>query len=471
MRKVLETEHFEVWRETGLPDACAALGEWLEGYYSVFSSYLEVQRTTKRKITYKQFDHIDAAYAACGGAASNCYLGGSDTIVALVPLYPHEIAHVFETLVGGPGDAPAFFSEAMASALGGGFGTDRDDRRVDASIPIEDLLDDAAFWKYVSDNGPDVIYSTAAGFVRYLIETHGKETFLAFYAALDGVKGKAKIEQVYSTATGAALADTIASWRAGPQPIVDDLLLVSAGCQISPLLAPGQTMDVDPQCIQGGFLFDVDASGRADVVLQSERAYVKLRSCELGDLTPGPGFLLAPLFAEVRVAVNAPPGRYEGIVTDDAATIQIPTDPITVDVDAACSQTRVPAPIGGPRGSAIAVVRRWTATVEQSVSFDVEAQSAGALGIFSSGSNDVLSPDSTAPQLFYLCPDPCPAAPTQSCAMDDIRGIGLMTDPTLDVFRAPLTEGQLLHFQTGPRSVQDWAYSVRLQMAAPQAQP
>ncbi len=50
--------------------------------------------------------------------------------------------------------------------------------------------------------------------------------------------------------------------------------------------------------------------------------------------------------------------------------------------------------------------------------------------------------------------------------MDDIRGIQLKTDPTIDVFRAPLTEGQFLHFQTAPRSVQDWAYSVRLQIGA-----
>ena len=174
MRKVLETEHFEVWRENGLPDACAALGEWLEGYYSSFERYLEVQRPTTRKITYKQYDHVQAAFDACGGLASNCYLSGSETINSLVPLHPHEIAHVFETLVGGRGDAPALFSEGTASALGGGFGTDRGDRRVDASVPIEDLFDDTAFWKYVSDNGPEAIYSTAAGFVRYLIETHGK---------------------------------------------------------------------------------------------------------------------------------------------------------------------------------------------------------------------------------------------------------------------------------------------------------
>ena len=173
------------------------------------------------------------------------------------------------------------------------------------------------------------------------------------------------------------------------------------------------------------------------------------------------------MLAEVRVALDVPPGRYEGIVVEDVATIQIPAQPITLDVDATCRQARVPAPIGGPRGSAIAVVRRWSATVEQSVGFDVDVQSVGALGIFSSGSNGVMSPDSTAPGVFYLCPAPCPAAPTQNCPMDDIRGILLKTDPTIDVFRAPLTEGQLLHFQTGPRSDQDWAYSVRLQMAAP----
>jgi hypothetical protein len=54
MRKVLETEHFEVWREIGLPDACTAPGNLAE------SLLPGLQRQTKRKITYKQYDHIQA---------------------------------------------------------------------------------------------------------------------------------------------------------------------------------------------------------------------------------------------------------------------------------------------------------------------------------------------------------------------------------------------------------------------------
>src|SRR5450432_788129 len=136
MFRALETEHFVVLRQVGLPEACDSLGEWLEGYYTVFGRYLGVQRSESRKITYEQFSDLSAADAACDGAAHNCYFQDSDTIVSIAPLYAHEIAHVFETLVGGTRGGPAFFSEGIASVLGGGFSYDTPDRRVDPSVPL-----------------------------------------------------------------------------------------------------------------------------------------------------------------------------------------------------------------------------------------------------------------------------------------------------------------------------------------------
>ena len=473
MRHALETEHFVVLMEEGLdglPDACPALGEWLEGYYNVFESYLEVHRPTQRKITYKIFGHLDAARSACNGAGIGCYFPDSDTIVSVVMLHPHEIGHVFETLVGGRGNGPRFFSEAMASALGGGFGYSRSDHRVDSSLPVEDLLDDRAFLAYVAAHGPEVVYSTAAGFVHYLIDTLGKETFLAFFGALDGASQRTAISETYSTVVGGSLDDAIQAWRDSPQPIVEDLQLVSAGCAISPVLYVGQSFEVDSSCAQRGFRFEVPSTGRQDIVIQSTNALVTLRSCDRGDLVPGPGIQFAPGRDALHVAIDAPPGQYEGIVTQGVATIAIPSEPVTLDLDGACSASRVPAEIGGPSGVQVAVVRRWGST-EELVAFDVVVRSSGALEIDSADGGGVFSGENTtAPRVFYLCPQMCATEPSKDCARDDIFEItGAVTpmDPLRDVFGVPIAPDQLLHFETGPRYQQDWSYSVRLRVAGP----
>ena len=353
MYKALETDHFIVLRQVGLPQACDSLGEWLEGYYTVFGQYLEVQRSESRKITYEQFSDSSAAETACDGAGLNCYFADSDTIVSVVPLYAHEIAHVFETLVGGPASGPAFFSEGVASVLGGGFSFDTPDRRVDPSVPLENLLDDTTFRAYEQGNdGGGVLYSSTAGFVRYLIDDFGKEPFLRFFGSLDGVTQGSAIESAFAAMFGQSLADTIQAWRAGTQPIVDDLLVVSAGCQISPELPGSGSLGVDPECFQRGFRFEVPGSGRQDLLLDGTAGgFVQLRSCDRGDLIPGSGLTFWSGTSEFHIAVDAPPGSYEGIVSSAPATVSIPATPVTVDLDASCSSPRTPAEIGGPQST------------------------------------------------------------------------------------------------------------------------
>ena len=330
MFRALETEHFVVLRQVGLPPACDSLGEWLEGYYTVFSRYLGVQRSDSRKITYEQFSSLSAAEAACDGAAPNCYFPGSDIIASVAPLYAHEIAHVFETLVGGPRTGPAFFSEGVASVLGGGGSYDTPDRRVDSSVPLETLLDDAAFRGYEQNHDSGVLYSSTAGFVRYLIDTLGKDPFLAFYGSLDGVTQGSAIESAFAAQFGQALKDTILAWRASPQPIVDDLVVVSAGCEISPELPSAGSLAVDPECALRGFRFEVPDSGRQDLLLDGTAGgFVQLRSCDRGNLIPGSGLTFWSGASEFHVAVDAPPGTYEGIVSVAPATVSAPAAPVT----------------------------------------------------------------------------------------------------------------------------------------------
>src|ERR1700709_481498 len=51
----LETEHFEIYREEGLPAACAATGTTFEGFFRAFEDYLDVQLAAGSKIIYNQF--------------------------------------------------------------------------------------------------------------------------------------------------------------------------------------------------------------------------------------------------------------------------------------------------------------------------------------------------------------------------------------------------------------------------------
>ncbi len=141
---------------------------------------------------------------------------------------------------------------------------------------------------------------------------------------------------------------------------------------------------------------------------------------------------------------------------------------MTLDLDGTCSVSRIPAEIGGPGGTQVAVVRRWGST-EHLVGFDVVVRSPGVLEIDSADGGDVLSGENTtAPRVFYLCPEVCTTDPSKDCARDDIfEIIGAVApfDPLKDVFRVPLAPDQLLHFGTGPRYQQDWSYSVRLRVA------
>ena len=311
MRKVLETEHFEVWRENGLPDACVALGEWLEGYYSSFERYLEVQRPTTRKITYKQYDHIQAAFDACGGFGSNCYLSGSETSGSVGSRYTRTRWHMYSRPSSAEGaDTPAFFSKkGTASALGGGFGTDRDDgrrRRVGPNRGPGSTT--TAFWKYVSDNGPEGgLFERRRGFVRYLIETHGKATFLAFYAALDGVKGENanRTDLHHRPKRAAALAGDADPGAPGPSQSSTTCCWCPPAVGLPPLGGARRAWTSMPSASRVASLLSMaDASGRADVVLQSAGAFIESCGRCKARQRAGPGLKLVPKVAEVRVALG-----------------------------------------------------------------------------------------------------------------------------------------------------------------------
>ena len=117
---------------------------------------------------------------------------------------------------------------------------------------------------------------------------------------------------------------------------------------------------------------------------------------------------------------------------------------------------------GGRTGAAFALLRRW-GSVEQAVAFDVVGRTSGVLEIDSASGHGVASGDS-APRVFFLCGQACPSNPAADCARDDIFEITGGIDPLRDVFGTPVVPDQTLHFQTGPRSAQDWSYSVRVRV-------
>jgi len=461
----LETEHFEFYREDTLPPACDALGADLEGYFAAFSDYLDVSYPPGAKVIYNQLSTYRYLNELCGtgpdSAVAGCYAPDGDVIASVYAVYPHEIAHVIEHRIGGPGHHPLLLSEGLASMLGGGSPYDRPDHRVDATVPVEQLIDDGAFIEAYSvpgSGGGGALYSSAAGFVRYLINRYGKDAFLRFYASTKGLTHGAEIKGRFSEVLLDDFNDVVDTWRTGAQPIVDDLAPTAPGCGTPSSVFAGETVQIDPQCDVMIARFDVPSAGRTDLVLDPRggTGIVTLRSCENGAVIPERDLLLnRPL----HLALEVPPGPYEIVASGAVLSVTYDSHPVTIDVDGNCDLTRVPALIGGDSGD-FALVRRWGAT-EASVGFDFLPAVGGRLNATSVG--DGLP--GTLPRYFYRCPQSCSGDMDTACLRDDFPPIahadGSANAPH-SVLGSALEEGSLVHFGTGPRYQQDWGYSVRI---------
>jgi hypothetical protein len=464
----LETEHFEIYREEGLPAACEATGEQFKGYLLVFENYLGVHLPVGQKIIYNQLKTYAYVAELCdldpSQGSSGCYNPQGDVIASVYSVHPHEIAHVLEHRIGGFGAHTLFFSEGIASMLGGDNSYDTPDHRVDSTLPVEALVDDGAFVASYRKplgmgGGGGALYSTAAGFVRYLIDTYAKDAFLRFYASLEGVTSGAVVKQRLTAAFGAPFDDIVAAWRAGVQPLVADLPPTMPACDQPSALALGATATVDPQCESARLRFDVPSSGRIDLFLSPTGSYpsVALWSCANGSVNPEELLLLN---GPMRIALDVPPGPYEVAVHGSPVDVSNETTPVTIGLDGACDAAPVPAVVGAAPFADFGLIRRWGST-EKSVAFDVISQSVGGLNAASIGGEL----PGTAPDLLYLCPEGCVADLDGQCIADDFV-VHQLPDGTFDdthnVLGSPVTVGDLLHFATGPRYWQDWGYSIRL---------
>ena len=462
----LETEHFEIYREDGLPPACDATGIIFEDYFRAFEDYLDVELPGGSKIIYNQFNTLSYIAELCnldpGQGASGCYDPQGDVIASAYPVHPHEIAHAFEHRVGGFGAHPRFFEEGIAAMLGGGEAYDRPDHRVDATLPIEDLVDDQAFVAFYNSpatGGGGALYSTAAGFVRYLIDTYGKDVFLRFYASVKDATNGATVKQRLGAAVGEPFDDILTTWRGSVQPLVDDLSPTIPGCD-RPADLTGVAVDtVDPSCEGTRLRFDVPASGRLDLLLNpgGKTPTIQLFSCQRGSVMPERDLSVN---GPVRLGLDVPPGAYQMVVTSAPIDVAAALRPVTIDLDGVCDPSSVAAVIGTEDLSEFAFVRRWGST-EKSVAFDVLSQSTGRFNVTSIGG----SSPGTTPRRYYFCPNVCVNNPDGQCTSDDFPPHQLPDgsfDNTHRVLGAPVAAGDLIHFATGPRWEQDWGYSVRL---------
>ena len=464
----LETEHFEIYREDGLLPACDATGTTFEGYFNTFQEYLDVQLPEGVKIIYEQFEQFSYIAELCnldpGQGASGCYNPQGDVIASVYSVHPHEIAHALEHRVGGFGAHPRLFEEGIAAMLGGGEAFDRPDHRVDASLPIEDLVDDQTFsalydMPATMGGGGGALYSTAAGFVRYLIDTYGKDVFLRFYASVRGVTDGATVKRRLGSAAGVPFDDILSAWRGSAQPLVDDLSPAIPGCDQPTALSGVEVNTVDPSCEAARMRFDVPSSGRLDLLLNPNAiaSTVQLFSCQQGSVMPERDLSVN---GPMRLGLDVPPGAYEIVVTGAPIDVAAALTPVTIDLDDVCDPTNVPAVIGTEDLSEFAFVRRWGST-EKSVAFDVLSQSTGRFNVTSIGG----AHPGTTPRRYYFCPDVCVTDLDGECTYDDEPSRQL-PDGTFDnthrVLGAPVAAGDLLHFATGPRWEQDWGYSVRL---------
>ncbi len=457
MDKVFETEHFIYYRQAGAPAPCPSLGDWLERYYRAFEGFLGVSRPTLNKVSYHLYSDANASLAACSGAGRNCYLPSSETIVSLEPLKPHEIVHVFERLIGTPAPAPAMFSEGIATMLGGSVGPPREDGRLDTSLDIENLLGSKAFYARTDDVGPAITYSAAAGFMRFLLDRYGKDAFLSMYGGLDNVSESAEVERQFEATVGEALRDVIAAWQTAVAPPYDEVVLNTPLCDQLRALAPDGSTVLDPGCAFDAARFDVPISGRLDVLLHripgqaaESLAFAHVYRCE-GGVPLDAGIFVR---GELHLALDVAPGTY--MLSIDGAQVSAvnAAQPVTLDLDAACTTGRIAAAIGGPDSGSLLVVRRWVAP-ETGLALDLDIGSAGQLGLGG------VSTELAMPYDVYACPQACVADPDQQCGHDSLPGVQTMGEPR-DVFGMRVAAGDRLHLETGPRIKPAWQYSLQL---------
>jgi hypothetical protein len=221
-----ETEHFRYRTTEGL-EVCEAALEWLELHHRAVSAWMGVALRSGRKLDYTYVGSFSDMMGFCG-YAGGC--AGDGMAFAYEPYNAHEATHLVADRLGTP---PALFREGLAEVLG--CNPMAPPMQVHASTDLLSLMEDADFRAYES---PHRAYRWAAGFTRFLIDRHGKQPFLRFYADLSTGAAFPRIASDFLQHFGEDLGGSVRAWVEAPPQTYRDVCLHVTECAAPPASDP-----------------------------------------------------------------------------------------------------------------------------------------------------------------------------------------------------------------------------------------
>jgi hypothetical protein len=458
---LFETEHFRYSAAGADSLACDRAPYWLERSYEALSGYLGLALPAGARIDYHLVPEAEISNR-CGKVILGCTVGLH--VMSILPVHTHEIVHVLADTLG---RAPALFEEGLAVMLGCGY---PGAPLIDTSAPIETLLASRRF-REEFDRRLD-LYSVAGSFVRHLVDSVGKDAFLAFYGRVTYDSDDTAIEDAFQSVTGVPLATLIASWRAAPRHY-DEICLYPMECAEEP--APsGRAFTAGSGCGPSAnrrvsevmVPFEVGPTGRAlltvDGAVPGALAVADVFRCDGGNVA-GRSIGIGDFFIDV------PPGEY--FFHADWGGEAAPLSLRVSDVGAPPASTACvlsDGPLELRPGRPLHIARRWTSETCAGfpwcpgLAVDVVPAAPGRL-------IPIVPPRETGgPPVatdFYLCDAACPADPAATCVMDRFANGGSPGE-TFEVVNRPVDVGETLHLATGPGRSDD-IQSISLLLAPP----
>lgn len=216
-----ESEHFR-YHVQGTQPQCDRLTGWLEHYALSLERLLGSPPQTIDYFLYRDTASLEDAGCDALGCARD------SQVKTVMPVHAHELVHAFAHPVGNP---PHMFSEGLASVLGC-----INDPPAPQLTSADNLITTNGFDNW--DTGE--AYSTAASFVRHLVDRYGYALFLELYARLPHDASRDQIARAFADTLPTTLDDEIASWATSPPLDVCDWRIECAMMEI----APEQTLNV-----------------------------------------------------------------------------------------------------------------------------------------------------------------------------------------------------------------------------------
>jgi hypothetical protein len=472
-----QTAHFRYHAFAARP-ICDGLGDWLERQFSAVTGFLGVQPPPDARVDVYVYDDPADVTRLCGARNGSDPIGcadgaDGDRVITLRTYHPHEYVHAYSRFLGDP---PLLFQEGLADVLGCGLLPIADD--IPRSPALRSLVENTTL---LALPGADQARAriAAAGFTRFLLDRHGRASYLRFYAGLPPTASVAQVDAAFAAAFGETLDQALAAWVAGPPQTRSGVCLSLVECSTEPIgadswdtaaLACGPAEDDITETRPLAVIRRVSLTEPAGVELRLFGAgdlQVELRSCS-GDAATAQGPFLIDAATQAEIWTDLAAGDYWLIATMPAvASAAEPMGQVAVKTGAPvfsdlCAAT-APRPI--PAATRHVVLRGSLASAgdddpvdgvpDVALTFALDAPAVVGLTTFSV---DFVPYDGDT---AILCREGCPATNPVTCSTGSLdHGSGPPFVGTTLAARVPYT--LILEGNASRRGVQ-----VGLDLASP----